>query len=280
MKCSSCKNKNSDERCSSKPLRGLIFCGKHARVKSPRLWKDVNQLDSRIIPIQKLWRGYILRKWICLAGPGALNRNICHNDEELVTMDDKRSVSPLDYFAFTENDKVYWFDIRSIVEASIFSVTPTNPYTRQDLSIDTRQRMRRLCIIRQRRKMMNEHGEVKRNIGEVLKASWTYICQIIIENGFFDMSPLYFMSLNKTQLYIFITMIRNDMIALAAEHTSPESRRNKYVYWLKRLQDQHDSNVSVLELSYFTSKILSTILNDLAEPYPMCFIIMSAMHRL
>jgi len=52
------------------------------------------------------------------------------------------------------------------------------------------------------------------------------------------------------------------------------------VYWLKRLQDQHESNVSVLELSYFTAKILSTILNDLTEPYPMCFIIMSSMHRL
>ena len=280
MKCGSCKNKTSDERCPSKPLRGLIFCGKHARMKSPRIWKDVNQLDHKIIPIQKLWRGYILRKWIGLAGPGVLNRSICHNDEELVTMDDKKSVSPLDYFAFTENDKVYWFDVRSIVGACIFSVTPTNPYTRQDLSIDTRQRLRRLCIMRQRRKILNEHTEPKRNIGEVLKASWTYICQIIIENGFFDMSPLYFMSLNKTQLYIFITMIRNDMVALAAEHTSPESRRHKYVYWLKRLQDQHDSNVSVIELSYFTSKILSTILNDLMEPYPMCFIIMSAMHRL
>ena len=280
MKCGSCKNKTSDERCPSKPLRGLIFCGKHARVKSPRIWKDVNQLDHKIIPIQKLWRGYILRKWLKLAGPGVLNRTICHNDEELVTMDDKKSVSPLDYFAFTENDKVYWFDVRSIVGACIFSVTPTNPYTRQDLSIDTRQRLRRLCIMRQRRKILNEHTESKRNIGEVLKASWTYICQIIIENGFFDMSPLYFMSLNKTQLYVFITMIRNDMIALAAEHTSPESRRHKYVYWLKRLQDQHESNVSVIELSYFTSKILSTILNDLMEPYPMCFIIMSAMHRL
>jgi len=249
-------------------------------MKYPRIWKDVNQLDSKIIPIQKLWRGYILRKWLKLAGPGALNRNICHNDEELVTMDDKKSVSPFDYFSFKENDKVYWFDIRSIVEASIFNMVPTNPYTRQELSIDTRQRMRKVCMMRQRRKLLNEHTESKREIGEVLRASWTYICQIIVENGFFDMSPLYFMSLNRTQLYVFVTMIRNDMIALAAEHTSPESRRNKYVFWLKRLEEQHEANVFVLELSYFTAKILSTILNDLTEPYPMCFIIMSAMHRL
>ena len=280
MKCASCKNRNTDERCQSKPLRGLIFCGRHAIMKRPRIWKDIHQLDPKIIPVQKLWRGYILRKWLKLAGPGVLNRTICHNDEELVTMDDKKSVSPFDYFSFTENDKVYWFDIRSIVEASIFNMVPTNPYTRQELSIDTRQRMRKICMMRQRRKLINEHSQTERSINDVLKASWTYICQIIVENGFFDMSPLYFMSLNKTQLYVFVTMICIDMTALAAEHTSQESRRHKYVYWLRRLQKQHESEVHVFELSYFTAKILSTILNDLMEPYPMCFIIMSAMHRL
>ena len=277
--CASCKNKTSTDRCPNKAMKGIIFCGKH--VRSNRLWKDVNNLDDKVILIQKLWRGYSLRKWINLAGPGVLNRSVCHNDEELVSLDSKKSVNPLDYFAFEENGKVYWFDVRSIAEHSSGQLNPTNPYTRQVLTHETRQRLREICIHRHKHRIPNTHDTEKRqSIAEVITWGWTHVCQILDENGFFETNPMYFISMNRTQLFIFINMIEQDMRALAAEQKGFQTRRWKYVAWLKRLHREYVTGVDHVRFMYLVSKILVSILNDTRDPYPYCFVIMSALHRL
>lgn len=279
--CASCKNKTSKDRCSNKPLRGLIFCGTHVKVKNPRLWKDENNADSSATLIQKLWRGYSVRNWLTLAGPGVLNRSVCHNEEELVTFDEKKSVSPLDYFAFEEAGKVYWFDVRSLAENGLDKLEPTNPYTRQPLTIDTRRRLRELCVLRKRFSMDIIHdGSLTKSKGELILGGWTCICQILGENGFSDMSPMYFTELNRSQLFIFLSILRQDFVAWAAEHTSPLSRRHRYVYWIKKLQKEYAKDISVDQYSYIISRILISILNDQSDPYSTCFMIMSALHRL
>jgi hypothetical protein len=281
MKCASCKNKTSTDQCTSKPLKGLILCGKHAKVKNLRLWKDVNSLDDKAILIQKVWRAYSIRHWLKIAGPGVLNRSICHNDEELVTLDEKKSVSPLDYFSFEEGGKVYWFDVRSISESSMLKVEPLNPYTREPLSIETRRRLRQICIKRHRKNLHNMHNiSDRRSIDEIILSTWTHVCQIITENGFFDMSPLYFTSLNPTRLIIFNTMIQKDLVAWAAEHGSKLSRRHRYVFWMKRLFGEFSIGVDPKRLIYLTGRVLVTMLNDCSDNYGICFIIMSALHRL
>jgi hypothetical protein len=259
----------------------MILCGKHAKVKNLRLWKVVNNLDDKVIIIQKFWRGYSIRNWLKIAGPGVLNRSICHNDEELVTMDEKKSVNPFDYFSFEEGGKVYWFDVRSISENCMLKTDPTNPYTREPLTIETRRRLRQICIKRHRNNLNNMHDiSHKRSVDEIILSTWTHVCQIIIENGFFDMSPLYFISLNDTRLLIFNTIIRNDLIAWAAEHTSKLSRRHRYVFWMKRLIGEFSTGVDTKRLVYLTGRVLITILNDCSDNYGVCFIIMSALHRL
>jgi hypothetical protein len=265
----------------SKPLKGMILCGKHAKVKTLRLWKDVNNLDDKAVTIQKIWRGYSIRNWLKIAGPGVLNRSICHNDEELVTMDEKKSVNPFDYFSFEEGGKVYWFDVRSITELCMLKTDPTNPYTREPLTIETRRRLRKICIKRYRNNLNNMHDiSHKRSVDEIILSTWTHVCQMIIENGFFDMSPLYFISLNKTRLMIFNMMIQKDLVAWAAEHTSGVSRRLRYVFWMKRLIREFSTEPSDKRLIYLTGRVLVTILNDSSDNYGVCFIIMSALHRL
>jgi len=281
MKCASCKNKTSTEQCSNVALKGMILCGKHAKTKNLRLWKDVNNLDEKAIVIQKIWRGVSVRHWLKIAGPGVLNRSICHNEEELVTMDEKKSVNPFDYFSFEEGGKVYWFDVRSISETCMLKVEPTNPYTREPLTIETRRRLRELCIKRHRKNLPNMHNiSDKRSVDEIILTTWTHVCQIIIENGFFDMSPLYFTSLNKTRLLVFNTIIQKDLIAWAAQHTSKLSRRHRYVFWMKRLLSEFFNENDANRLVYLTGRVLVTILNDCSNNYEICFIIMSALHRL
>ena len=278
--CASCKNKTSKDRCPNKTLPGILFCGKH--VRSTRLWKDVNDVDRHAVLIQKIWRGFAVRNWMKLAGPGVLNRSVCHNDEELVTLDDKKSVHPLNYFSFEENAKVYWFDIRSIAENSAGHVNPTNPYTRQPLSHEVRKRLREVCVHRHKHKIPNTYDpDKKQTIVECITWGWTHMCQILDENGFFETNPHYFLSMNRTQLYIFITLIENDIRALAGQQVlNPQSRKFKYIRWLRRLSREYAIGVDYVRFMYLVSKVLVSILNDTKEPYQYCFIIMSALHRL
>ncbi len=279
--CAACKNKTSTERCLRAPLKDTLFCKTHIKCKNNRIWAEVNCVDSKVIRIQKVWRGYSVRMWLTLAGPGVLKRSICHNEEELITMEDKNSLSPLDYFAFEESGKIYWFDFKSINQNSFDKVSPQNPYTRNPLSIDTRQRLRKLAIIRQRRGILNLHNStVSKTPDDITLITWTQLCQIIEENGFFEISPMYFMSMNRTQLYVFINLVLQNLVSWAAEHTNPKSPRKRYISKMKELNGHYFAGTSSLVLSHMTALLLVTILNHTPQPYDICFFIMSAMENI
>lgn len=279
--CASCKNLKSNERCTNKPLKGLILCGKHVRVKNLRLWKDINKLDGKAIKIQKLWKGYVIRSWLEFSGPGVLKRSVCHNEDEIVTLDEKYKISPLDYIAFEENSKVFWFDIRSLVEICKRSLRPTNPYTREPLSHDTRQRLRKLCVRRYTRKLPNSHNsQINTSFEERLKCQWLYVCQIMEENGFSDMSPMYFTTLSRLQLFIFISFIHKDLLSWACEHESRQSRRYEYLNIFKKLVKTYGPNINSQRFSLLIGRAITSILNDCPDNYSICFMIMSSLYRL
>lgn len=162
----------------------------------------------------------------------------------------------------------------------MMKLDPTNPYTRQPLSIDTRQRLRKICIRRNRRHLENLYDAKSKSPGEVILSAWTYMCQIIIENGFFEMSPLYFTELNRSQLFVFVSILQKDIIAWAGEHKNPQSRRHRYIYWITRLMKEYAKGIDTQNYSYLVGRVLVTILNDYSDNYPICFMIMSALHRL
>ena len=280
MLCSACKNKTSTERCANKCLKGLILCGVHAKTKNVRFWKDVNGLDRKATLIQKIWRGYTIRNWLTLSGPGVLKRENGHNEEELVTFDDRKSVYPTDYFAFEESGRTYWFDIRTIYQHTMDKMKPTNPYTREPLTIETRQRLRKLINMRKFRELPCLHQDKQfREGNELVQNAWTVVCQIIEENGFPDMDPMFFIGLNRHQLYIFCNLLHQDTIAWAAEHTKPNSRRSHYVRWTRSLIREFRMGAGTQTLTYMIAKCLTTILNDYPDPYSFCFIIISALYR-
>lgn len=279
--CASCKNKTSTDQCRSQAMKGLLFCGKHAKTKTKRLWADLNNGNQKAIIIQKVWKGFFLRHRLKLAGEGVLKRSECHNTEELVTMDDKNKVRPLDYFSFREADKLWWFDVRSLYHILKRSARPENPYTRQPLPIDTRRRLRDVCRIRKKLGLDNYHDPLRpENFSDLVNEKWLTVCQIIEENGFFDMNHLLFSSLNRSQLYVLLNLIQMDMVAFATEH-SIRSPRYNYILWLRTCLSNFEKNrTNRLQCSWSVSKALLSILYDCPENYPVCFIIVSALTRL
>lgn len=282
--CISCKNKKSTERCQNRPLRGFSFCGKHVKTKVPRIWADVNNVHAQIISIQTLWRGFHVRKFLKLAGNGVLKRSMCHNEEEIVSFDSKESVHPFNYFSFVENDKLYWFDINNIMEICTMDFVPQNPYTRTPFSTETRRRIR--AAFMKNRFFYRHHGYpiehqvIKRPVNEVVAQYWNSVCQVICENNFFDTPPIFFTSLNRTQLYVFISMIHESIAIWSLEHKSTCSRRHRYTWLLRQLLKQFSIYENTARLSVLTASVLTNILTYQHDQYSVCFSIMSAFCRL
>ena len=263
--CESFKNKQSVERCSSKSLINLRFCGKHSKMKNPRIWISSTKIYESSIKIQKIWRGYRIRNLLFLAGPGVLKRNMCHNDEELVTFEDKNKQDPLDYFAFEENSKIWWFNLNSIITWTIES--PTNPYTKQPLSLETRKRLRELYDIR----FLDGCLRIQTDI----HSKAILLSQIMEENGFPDVNYTRFEYMSRLNLIRFTnSLILNLEIKL-------KGSKHILIKLLDRcIHQQYNlyANYNFLILQY--ESVLLYILRSFKEKFDVCFIIMGALYEL
>ncbi len=283
MLCQSCKNKTSVDRCPSPVLKGLLFCGRHVKVKQPRLWKDVNKIDEKVTLIAKVWKGYHIRKLLKLAGPSTFKRSLCVNQDELVSLEPIQKIHPFDYFSFEENGKHYGFDIRTCIDILNRNIRPVNPYTRQPFNIEDRKRLRELYLHRLRSSLPTTYENNTLNTTQtILLNRWQQISQICEENGFTEpqINPNYFLSKTKLELYVFLNLICNDMKIWANEHIQRRSKRFTYVTWLQNVLSKYSTAQNVYEYSFYVSTILLAILYDSVEPYNPCFIIMSALYRL
>jgi hypothetical protein len=227
MQCLACKNKNSSERCTKKILKDIKFCGTHARSKQKKLWTSINNLENPLIRFQAIYRGWLVRDSLKLAGIGVLKKSIRHNDEDLVTAD---QVLPTDYFGILENGKVFWFDIRTIYQWSFQNIEPTNPYTKQLLSIDDRKRLRRLVARREffGRKLTHDPEFFKTY--DIVRFLVFQLVQVLNENLFADIEESYFSELDEHQLVEFSKQIT---YASRDWRKSKHPLYNKYYNWLE-----------------------------------------------
>ena len=276
--CMSCKSQTSNDRCTSSRIKGLMLCGRHVKSKSVRLWHIVNNLDPKVTLISKMWRGYAVRIRLRRAGPGVLKRSLCHNDEELVTMESKDKYNPFDFFSFQEGDNVWWFDVRSIIACLNSSMAPLNPYTRQPLSMETRQRLRTVYNHRIFKRLPTSHSPQKYILQEILDRTWLKVCQVLQENGFEDADPRMFSRLSRSDLLVILGFLVVDMKILADEHPK-SSKRHRYHATLKRELDVSFAT-SHRTVQLQVSNLIVHIMNDMVEVYPFCFLVMSALYRL
>ena len=264
--CTSCKNRTSEDRCTSKCIKGLDVCGIHAKSKTRRNWYVVNNLDKRVSKIQALWRGFFIRNLLKRAGPGVLNRRVCHNEEELITLEPVSRIHPLSYFAFEEAGKVWAFDITTLCKILIQNEVPLNPYTRTPLPHETRRRMRLYFY-------HNWPKSFKLMHTEVIPACLVLITQTLHENGFEDFRSEYLHTLSRQQTGVMKALMLNDMRALPTT-----IRRKGYCSLLnsRTFMLDHHYTVSLISL---LSIILRRVRSCPSEEYEICFLIMSALFR-
>ena len=284
MDCSACKTTISNQRCPAKALNGLLFCGRHAKTRNVRLWAEVNNANEKAIKIQKIWRGYLYRNWIKESGVGCLKRSLCHNDDEMVTMDHKSRVHPLDYFSFEEDGKVWWFDFRSIFSVVFKTLHPVNPYTRAPISLNDRIRIREIYHRRMTFNMPTYYTSPIRK--DLYTFTWIFISQILEEHGFGSIHPNLMNSLEVSQYLIFVVMFLKELKILTNyKPTVNRSHKLKSIVKLQRFlkninQRIIDGLFDKNDISFEFAKLFASIFNDIKNPYSYCYIFASIFPRL
>lgn len=269
--CISCRNKTTTDRCLSKAIKGLAYCGRHARAKVKRNWHDINHVDEKLVKIQALWKGYYIRHLLQRLGDGVLKRSMCHNEEELITMEPVSSIYPFLYFSFEEGGKIWAFEFNSICKILISTRIPLNPYTRTPLSYDTRRRIR--SYARYLAKNKSPLYTVKVDKTDASAYRMNQISQILAENGFEDFRPEYLEILSIEH----VSVMRSLMWTMLKNHSrTPKWKRYAMLF------NNRNYLANYHPLTRLCSMILCVItdINNPKDEYEFCYMLIAAYYQL
>jgi hypothetical protein len=209
-----------------------------------------------------------------MGGPGVLCRKNLANDEELVTCVEKERQNPLEYFAFEENGKVWWFDFASLWRWSIQTHEPANPYTKVPLSTDTRKRLRAFWGYLHRRRRMELPPESP-NYTLRLQQRWNVLCQLFVDNGFVDVHPNNFLNLNKHELHSMVVLLLRDIQVVLPSTNPGVGRITRLCMSPIRAYTTTENSRYVMWVAY----ILMLIVTVPKDPYAVTFSVLSALYR-
>lgn len=272
MRCASVRKKGSMEQCQAKAVWGHTLCGRHAKCKAPVLWVETHR--TRLVPLvrcQALVRGWLLRTRLRLAGPGVLRRATLANDEDLVTCTAKERQHPLDYFAFEEAGKVWWFEFDSLWQWTIRS--PINPYTRTPLTDETRLRL--WAVWAHRSRACLEPPSEPKTLEARLAARWTVLCRVFADNGFVEIHPGQFQGFTKADFLSMFVLLKRDLAGVLPVWDPVKARALRFCD--RSIRTAYRLSPALYRLqSTYTLLLLLTLHKN---PYTMVFSILSALYR-
>lgn len=109
-----------------------------------RIYSHV-KLSGHILIIQKIFRGYIQRRFNAYHGPALFKRELCTNFNDFLTMDDMKDLPFLQFFSYKDIDGfIYGFDITSLynlIQKTEYG-SIKNPYNRNKIPSDVN-----ICIL-------------------------------------------------------------------------------------------------------------------------------------
>ena len=101
-----------------------------------RLYSHLH-FSSQIIKIQKVYRGTLVRTYFKLHGPAAINRKLCTNSDDFITMDPLEEITIHQFLSYKDLDGfIYGFDIASLFNLFIKNKNgekTKNPYNRNEI---------------------------------------------------------------------------------------------------------------------------------------------------
>ena len=171
--------------------------------------------------MQKAFRRHLCQKYNKLHGPAYLNRSLCTNDTDFVTMDELTSLRPCQFFSYTDSDGfVYGFNIVSILKLLFSSTTklvrtfdPKNPYNRCKIPYVITMKLRKIIMLSQLLKipLLTEYPteySLDATFAKKIEFRALRLFQSINDCGHYS-DPLWFLSLPRPSIIIFIMELKD-----------------------------------------------------------------------
>lgn len=152
--------------------------------------------------IQKAFRGFLLRNYFKLKGPGFIQRNLCVNDTDFFTFDSITELSKEQFFSYKDVDSfIYGFDLCSLY--NMLSEYDKNPYNRKTFPKKLKQDVVKIIRLGKLLKM-NVNIDIEDDSDELSKEKKIElktidIFQTIDNNGFIT-NTQWFLSLDRHRL--------------------------------------------------------------------------------
>jgi len=170
------------------------------------------KLSSKIVKIQSIFRGKILRKYLSLHGPALFKRDICNNHTDFFTMEDMKDLKYNQFISYKDEDGfIYGFDMVSLYNL-ILKSSAKNPYNRKNLPDSLLQNIKTIIRLS---KIFNidVNVEIKSIINEITHEKSTELrilelFQNIDALGNYS-NPIWFQSLSRNQLFRFVIELRD-----------------------------------------------------------------------
>ena len=167
--------------------------------------------SSFIIKIQKIFRGLIARKYKSLHGPASLNRKICTNSGDFITMEPVEEINFHQFLSYRDTDGfIYGFDIISLHNLFLKSKdieSVQNPYNRSlipESVIKTIKSLIRLSrILKIHINLHYEDDTESLSVEKTVELRALSLFQNIDSLGNYS-NPQWFLSLEKMQLIKFV----------------------------------------------------------------------------
>ena len=167
--------------------------------------------SSFIVKIQKNFRGMLVKKYKMLHGPASLNRKICTNSDDFVTMEPLEEISFHQFYSYKDNDGfIYGFDINSLYNLFLKSKNIDsflNPYNRNLIPKSIVNSIKSIVHLSKLLKItLNLHFEDDmQNVSseKAIELRALSLFQTIDSLGNYS-DPQWFLSLNRTQLIKFV----------------------------------------------------------------------------
>jgi hypothetical protein len=165
--------------------------------------------SSFIVKVQKIFRGYLVKKYKILHGPASLNRKICTNSDDFISMEPIEEINFHQLISYKDIDGfIYGFDINSLHNLILKSnETIKNPYNRNLIPDTVFKNIRSLIRLSRILKIdinLNFEDDTKKVSNEkAIELRAITLFQTIDSLGNYSNSD-WFISLNRNQLIKFI----------------------------------------------------------------------------
>lgn len=181
-----------------------------------RLWNYL-KYSYFALKLQRLYKGYILRRLIKLKGDGLKNRDKCVNEWDCLSLQPLKDISFDQFYSFKEEGFLYGFDLCSIYNLVKFNFNdqkkPKNPFTRKSFPPKVIEDMMKIILIgttvlKRKINIFREKDEVQSMpLKQKVKMKAIEIFQKIDNHGFIT-DVAWFMNLSRIRLSRFIKELK------------------------------------------------------------------------